>query len=343
METKIEVTIPFRVKTLLELDGEHGNFELLELLRLFRNASHPDHFQDAEMKAKAESRFKEAGSLLSELERFNEQEMLSRKPAELIAYKPLYEVAKLNSERDALKAELKTTKELVDQQFDSNERLRKSLDEKADNSLKDEIAHVRSLYRPSSRRFASFGLAIILSGALGTMTQMERVSLALHKYSPVEPNIISTALFICFLLLITNALRQLWESEYIRKKSAAVCSPRYALDFYEFQNKKSYILDKDSMPDFSEMEAFEFLSGPQTYFIKTLGVLGFTIFRPETIDRLKDVFLHNLLNKRLIEPSRAATMQRYFRVISSRPYHELYHERMMKYEQFKSQSNSSPN
>jgi hypothetical protein len=341
---EINLAASARAKNLLGLDGEHSIFELTNLLRQFRNESHPDLFQDIELKEKAETRFKEAGSLLSELERLVEQDRLSRNVTELIAYKPLYEVAKLNSERDLLLDELKATKYELAQQSSENERLKSKVDEKNDASLKDEIEYVRSLYRPSSKRFASFGLAILLTGALGTMTQMERVSAMLQKYSPVGTYVISTTLFVFFLLLIAVVLRQLWESEYMRKKSGEVCSPRYAADFEAFLSRKHFrIGDQEPLPDFSEMEVFEFLSGPETKTKKAMRLLGFTIFRPEAIDRLKDVFLHNLLNKRLIEPGRASTMQRYFRVISSRPYHEWYHEYMTKRKQSKVQSESPTN
>lgn len=343
METTINVTASTRAKLLLGLEGEHSIFELTNLVRQFRNESHPDLFQDIELKAKAEARFKEAGSLLTELERLIEQDRLSRNAIELVAYRPLYEVAKLSSERDALLEELKAVKYEMAQQSSENERLKSQIDEKNDTSLKDEIEYVRSLYRPSSKRFASFGLAIILTGVLGTMAQMERVSFALQKHSPVGADVISTMLFVCFILLIAVALRQLWESGYMRKKSGEVCSPQYAADFEEFLRSKHFLLNEEPMPDFSEMDAFKFISGPQTRAKMVMGCVGFTIFRPEAIDRLKVVFLHNLLNKRLIEPSRASTMQRYFKVITSRPYHEWYHEYMTKREKEKVQSASSTN
>lgn len=46
--------------------------------------------------------------------------------------------------------------------------------------------------------------------------------------------------------------------------------------------------------------------------------MGFQIFRPETVNGLKDILIHNLLNKKLVSVSKAEMMQRYFTISSTR-------------------------
>jgi hypothetical protein len=70
--------------------------------------------------------------------------------------------------------------------------------------------------------------------------------------------------------------------------------------------------------EFSEVEVFDFVSGRNHWFKKISRLAGFQIFRPETANGLKDILIHNLLNKKLINVSKAEMMQRYFTISSTR-------------------------
>jgi hypothetical protein len=333
MSTELQKSLTERAKDFLQIDGEHSLFELAELLRQFRNNTHPDNFQDQEIKTKAEESFKNAQALLGELEKQLEVERFNRKPTELAIYKPLYDAVKLQSELDKTKKELEDAKyELVSEREKSDE-LTKELQSKKDDSLKAEILHLQSIYKPSTRNYASIGLAIILSGALGVMSQMERVSGTLEKYSPFGKQYISTGLFICLLAFLASMFRKLWEREYIKRKSEEVCSPKCAGDFMEFLT----VTRASDAPivEFSEVEVFDFISGERQRLKGFVSFLGFQIFRRETVNRLKDIFLHNLLNKKLVDLSRAEKMQRYFTISSTRPSHIWYHEYMLEKEKQK--------
>jgi hypothetical protein len=69
-----------------------------------------------------------------------------------------------------------------------------------------------------------------------------------------------------------------------------------------------------------------------------VSFLGFQIFRRETVNRLKDIFIHNLLNKKLVDVSRAEKMQRFFTISSTRASHLWYHEYMLEKEKQKAAS-----
>lgn len=241
MNGELRKNLMERAKDILKADGDHSLFELATLLRQFRNSSHPDIFQDEELKKKAEERFKETNALLVEVERQLEIERFNRKPTELTLYQPLYDIVKLQSEIDKSKKDLEDVQAELLSEREKNDELRKELqtknkelETKNDDSLMAEIQYLRSLYKPSARKYASLGLAIVLSGALGVMSKLESVSSILKKYSPFEEQYISTALFICLLLFLYIMFRKLWEREYIRRKAEEVCSPKCAGDFMEY-------------------------------------------------------------------------------------------------------------
>lgn len=316
MNDKLQKGLPERAKDFLQIDGEHSLFELAELLRQFRNDTHPDKFQDQEIKKKAEARFKDAQTLLDEFEKQMEVERFNRKPTELALYKPLYDAVQLQSNLDKTKKELEDAKyELASEREKGNE-LTKELQRKKDDSLNAEIEHLQSIYKPSTRRYASIGLAIILSGALGVMSQMEKVSGVLEKYSPFGKQYISTGLFVCLLLFLVAMLRKLWESDYIKRKSEEVCSPKCAGDFMEYLGVTRS--SDAAIVEFTEVEVFDFIAGRRQRLKGFVSLLGFQIFRRETVNRLKDIFIHNSLNKKLVDFSRAERMQRYFKIAAGR-------------------------
>ncbi len=325
MSTKIQKSLAQRVKELLQTEEEHSLFELAELLRQYRNETHPDKFQGQELKNKAELRFKDAQSLLDELEKQLEVDRFNRKPSELAVYKPLYDVVQIQSELDKTKKELDDTKYELKSQRESNEDLKKQLQVKNDDSLTNEIEHLQSIYTPSTRKYASMGLAILLSGALGVMSQIEKVSAVLEKYCPFGKQHISTGLFICLVLFLAAMLRNMWEREYMKRKSEEVCSPKCAMEFMRYMDTHTTSLHGAAL--FSEVDAFDFIAGDHQQLKRTIGFLGFQIFDRDTTNRLKDLFIHSLLNKRLIEFSKAQNLQRYFIITNTKDEIDFWRER----------------
>src|ERR1017187_1957290 len=110
MGNEIQKSLTERIKDFLQLEGEHSLIELTELLRNFRNDTHPDRFQDEELKRKAEERVKDAHALLDEIEKQLEVEEFNRKPSEMALYKPLYDAVKFRAELDKTEGELEDVK-----------------------------------------------------------------------------------------------------------------------------------------------------------------------------------------------------------------------------------------
>jgi hypothetical protein len=316
MSNELQKSLAERAKEFLQLEGEHSFFELAEFLREARNATHPDKFQSQDLKEKAEARFKSAQALLDEFERQMELDRFNLKPSELAIYKPFYDAVQLQSELDKTKKELEDTKYELKSEREVNSDLNKQLATKQDESLRAEIQHLQSIYKPSTRKYASIGLAIVLSGALAVMTQMEKVSGILEKYSPFGKQYISLGLFVCLVFFLVAMLRKMWEREYIKRKSEEVCSPKYADEFMAYLKPRRS--SDAAILEFSEVEVFDFISGRNYWFKKVSRLVGFQIFRPETVNGLKDILIHNLLSKKLVSVSKAEMMQRYFTISSTR-------------------------
>jgi hypothetical protein len=327
MGNELQKPLAQRAKELLQTDEEHSLFELADLIRQFRNETHPDIYQDQNLKTKAEARFKEAQSLLEELEKQIELDRFNRKPSELVVYKPLYDATQLQSELDAIKKLLKDTQSELDIERAQNIELGEKLKIKSDDSLKSEIQYLQRLYQPSTSNYASIGLAIVLTGALGVMSQMERVSNILAQYSPFGREYVGRGLFVFLILFLITLARKVHEREYIRRKAEEVCSPKYVDDFITYL--KSWRGENVPIVGFSEIEVYRFISGYRRWYKNAARWVGFQIYRPETLNRLKDIFIHNLINKRLINVSRAEMMQRHF-TISSNPSEDIWYNEYIK-------------
>lgn len=324
MGNEIQKSLAQRAKELLQTDEEHSLFELAELLRQYRNETHPDKFQDQELKTAAETRFKDAQSLLEELEKQLELDRFNRKPSELAVYKPLYDVVQLQSELDKTKKDFEDAKYELKNERENSDALSAQLEAKRDDSLSAEIQHLQEIYKPSTRNYASIGLAIILSGALAVMTQMEKVSGILEKHSPFEKQYIGTGLFLCLVLFLAALFRKIWEREYIKRKSEEVCSPKCANDFTDYLNKRPP--SPHGAATFSEVDAFDFLAGDHLRLKAFLSYLGFRIFGRDTTNRVKDIFIHNLLNKKLVEFSKAESLQRHFKITNAKDESDFWRE-----------------
>lgn len=325
MSNELQKGLPERIKDFLQLEGEHSLLELAGHLREFRNGTHPDRFQDEDLKRKAEARVKDAHALLDEIEKHLEVEQFNRKPTEMTLYKSLYDAVQLQSKLDKADKELEDTKRELTSEREQSEKLTMELAIKKDDSLNADIKHLQSIYRPSTRKYASIGLAILLTGALGVMWQMERVSSILEAHSPFGKKFIGTGLFICLVLFLAEMLRKMWESGYIKRKSEEMCSPKCAQDFMQYLEKRTSSLSSDAT--FSEVDAFDFITGNNQHLKSLISYLGFHIFRRDTTNRLKDIFIHSLLNKKLIEFSNAEKLQRHFKITNAKDESEYWRDK----------------
>ena len=316
MDNELRNDFRSRAKQFLQIDGNPSLIELSKLLRQYRNATHPDRFQDVELKQKADARFKDAQTLLDETEKEIESEFFDRKPSELAVYKPVYDDFQIESRLDRTKKELESVRLELRNERESKHRLIKKVQQRKDESLDEEIYRFHADFRLSNRRYASMGMALALTGLLTAMTQMDQASGILEGFSPVMQGAIITFLVACLVLIFTTIVRQIWETDYIKQKSDEVLSPKCADEFMDYLSQERAL----SAPiEFSEVEAFDFIAVKKHRINKWVANLGFRTFSAQTAGRLNKIFLHNLLNKKLAEISRVDRMQCFFKINSTTP------------------------
>lgn len=315
MSSDDTVPIKERVKQLLGLDEDLSSVELAELLRECRIQNHPDKYQDPEIKEKGEEKFKRCQELLPELEKQIDRERLALPGKQLATHRPLYDLAKVQSDLDRARTRIEELENEAESERQKRSALQEETSRQAAEAVTVEVEELEKLYRPTPRGVLSIGVAAALAGCLGVMSQMEKVSQVLSRYAPFDTRYISAALFFALIILVLTMVRQLWEGAFIRRRAELVRSPIFVKEF------AAYLKDggKSSVSEFSEADASDFVAGPMQWRKVVAPFCGLHVFEPIATNRLKDIFLHNLLNKKLVKISHAEMLQRYFSIVERSP------------------------
>jgi len=315
MNKQLQVSIVQRVRQFLGVNEECSASELYSNLREYRNQMHPDRFTDDASKEHAETKFKESQKLLPELFRFVQDEALHRTPAELALYKPVYENVFTQNALDAARKEIADLKEQLEWRKREVDNIKEQLADRKKQEFDAERKRLESLYRPSGRSWASLGITLLLSGALAVMTKIEEVSTELKKYSPIDDEVLNTALFLVFLTILVLMIKCLIENSIMKRRVQEVCSAKAPIDFLK------HIAEETSTGEpeyFTEYQVFEFLHGPKRWWKSALSFLGFVHYQIETIDQLKTFFISTLLRKELVTISHAEGLNRSFSIRKKR-------------------------
>ncbi len=313
MKNEIEKSIIQKTKDFLDIKEECSSVELYNLLVSYRNQMHPDRYLEDSSKIIAEEKFKDAGKLLEDLFKYIEKEKLQRTPTELALYKPVYEQIYLQRELEILKeknnALAKETKDYTNEISDLNQKIK----EKDENNYKHLIEYLESLYKPSLKEWTSITLLFVLTVSITIMSKIEEVSSYLKKYSPIDIEFINLSLFIVFILLIFSIIKLYFESKIVKRKIRETNSTKYASDFMHHLETNNNS-DDTKIVKFKEQDAFNFIYGSKAKFKRFLSFLGFRLYQVDTIDLLKNCFINNLLRKKLISISDAASLDRNFSI-----------------------------
>ena len=315
MNEQLQVRIVQRVRQFLGVEEECSASELYSKLHEYRNQMHPDRFTDGARKEHAETKFKEAQNLLPELCRFIQDEVLRRTPTDLALYKPVYEHVFTQNALDAASKEIDDLKQQLEWRKHEMDSIKEQLADRKKQEFDAERTRLESLYRPSGRSWASLGITLLLSGALAVMTKIEEVSAKLKKYSPVDDEVLNTALFLAFLTILVLMVKRLIENSIMKRRVREVCSAKAPIDFLKHVSEETSTGEPEY---FTEYQVFEFLHGPKRWWKSALSLLGFVHYQIETVDQLKTFFISNLLHKELVTISHAEGLNRSFSIRKKR-------------------------
>jgi hypothetical protein len=316
---EIEVNIIQRVKGFLKITEDISSVELRNLLEVHRNYFHPDKFEDDEAKKEAETKFKEAANLLSELKRHIEHEMLQMGAKEIAVFKPLYDHAATQNELEKATERISVLEHEVEKAKKEKQVLMESLSDKRKEEIREEIQRLKALYKPSRAKMFSMAAIVAVSGAIALMTKVESIHGILEKYSPISKSGLDAGVFIVFIGILLLLAKQIIESHLVNLKIGEVCSVGFSKSFMEYlDERKEWQEGKGKY--FSENDVFEFIRGRRGLLDKLLAFAGIKLYRTETIDKLKDFFIAHLLGKELIEVSQADRLDRKFKILEAGAY-----------------------
>ncbi|MGD8305563.1 MAG: hypothetical protein PVF17_02825 [Ignavibacteria bacterium] len=311
MEKETSENILQRVKEFLDIEEELSATELYTKLREYRNHIHPDKYTDENVKKGAEEKFKEAQTLLDELYKGIETEKLKRSSKEIVSNKSTYDFVYLQRELDVNTKTISEQKIKIENCEKLIKALQQELERKNDLEFRNEIEYLEKLYKPSTQKWASVGLVFLLSSTLFSMTKIDDVSNYIKQYSPISEFYINTALFIVFVIMLLLTIKQYFDHKIIEKRIGEITSSKHSAAFMEYLNDKKdwrYRHPKS----FTENDVFEFLSAQPNKYRKYISWLRLKIFNTSTQDRLKNIFISNLLSKKLIDISSANSLDRSF-------------------------------
>ena len=307
----VELSILQRVRNFLQIEGDASGIELFQLLKQYRNDIHPDKVKGEEAKKAAEEQFKQAQDLLRNLTNFLEQERLARKPTELAFYSQAYDAVNLQSELDEISAERTRLQQENDSLRDELKALTEVVSESQNKALRKETDEIKEIYKPSKANLASLGIVVLLTSASAVMVKMEEVSNFLKKYSPIDERTLNKSLFFLCLIVITLTVKRFIEYHWIKHKIHEASSAAFSMKFMELLNSTKK-WEKDYFRTFTETDVVAFLEDNLCKRRKWLEILGFRLFSIETVESLKNFFIHTLLSKKLIEISSADSLDRTF-------------------------------
>ena len=211
---------------LLEIIDELSATELFSILRDYRKQIHPDRYTDEASKQEEEKKFKEAQQLLDELYLYIQNEALHRKPSDLVMFKPVYENILTQAELDKAHNEINDLKQIIESKEWEIEKLKGQIEDREIKEFEKEKKQLESLYTTSGHKIASVGTALLLSGLLLVMTNIENISEKIKKYSPIDDKYLNIIIFTIFIVLLLLALKKLIENIMIKRRVWQACSTR---------------------------------------------------------------------------------------------------------------------
>jgi hypothetical protein len=321
-----------RAKNLLGPSSNDASIEdILDQLLRFRTTCHPDRFTDPIAKKAGEQQFKEAQELITELNALHEQQIVKASGRDLATQRDGLDTLSMRLRLTAAEVEIAALKGTI------AEMQKEASAEDTARRVK-ELAEIKKLYEPSKHRLVGAAIAILLTGALGVLSQFENVASQLERIWPGAPRTTRVVLFaLALIILMTTLLRWLQHTEF-RAMLGRVCTTGFAQ--YFLQGKDEYYwrhgmrtcFNEDQVVKFLEKDfaqkndvpnieikflpktvcrlsarAWWLLTHPRVVYRWILGLLNH-----ESYNHLKDAFIYWLIQRRLIVNPRAISLVHVF-------------------------------
>jgi hypothetical protein len=276
--------------------------DLCQMLNKKRIQHHSDKIQDEELKVDFDKKFMEFDQLYKDFTREKVREAQSKEVAlisnELDFFQTKQENIDLETENSNLKAE-NLKKDNIIKNLDDSIKIvsRESL-------LKEREALVLTLKPVRKSYIGTLGIIAGLTIGINILTKLESVGNILQDSFRVNANYVLLTLFsIICLIYIYNLVRE----SLIKQLSLSVCTVGFSRAFV-----------KDKYSSFSDSNVYDFinsnLKGRKT-FINWIYNRVFNLYNDTTIEVLKQIFILELLNKKVIRLGEVYGLERKYLII----------------------------
>ncbi len=319
MTTELQLSVIEKVKKALGITDELETFELYDLLYNTRNNCHPDKYIDEEIKKKAEEQFKEFSSLLKELEFHISQEKLSKRPSDIVLYQEKYEVINLRIQLRHLENEIKELKNESKSLKDQKESLEKSLETRENNDLTESQNELANLYKPKKISLIAASITTFLLFTINIVSNLNSLKDKIITISPIDTKYINIALFGALVIMVLNMIFQRRKLLRVKNIADEIISSNVIKDFhnqYSTKKKSDYSWERGNYY-FMENDVTVYIKNRYcnrrylksiAYYIEGL----FVIKDYKSINNLKDIFIYNLISKKLISIGSSKELDREF-------------------------------
>lgn len=315
---ELEINIPQQVKDYLQIKQDILAKDLYVFLQDYRNRLHPDLYSsnDFVLQHTVTEKFKEANSLLTKLGTYIERESLNDQLNEtnIDLYKKNNELPDIKTVLDLISKEneiknLKSSNFLLE--YDKK-NLITELNALKDNSMQERTKELLEMFTPTKKGLISYSLIFILTIIFGVLTKIESISLIINKYWIFGENsfkILNLAVFIITPILY---FIQLGKEKYVNNLAKKISTPYFINIFLNYLTNDISQLKRE----FSDLDIYLFLEKElftQNFFMKTMRKY-FLFNKDVLIDKLKDIFIYNLLKKQYITASESGELMQYFKM-----------------------------
>lgn len=309
-----------KAKELLGISSSIEINNLYNQLYNYRLTQHPDRFTDEDARKIAEENFKEAGVLLDALKASIEKQIAKKKPSDIIPIQKDLDTINVKQENRGYQDKIRDLELRLDIATGEVTNLKKELHSLQRGKVRERTEDLVKHYKPTTQKLLTLGITFLFSLIISILSKVEEIALFIAKYSPIDQRIINATIFGLLLFVPSSVIWLYLKQNILNRYAKLIVSPPYVKDFLFHLDT-----EKDKEPkDFTENDVFEYLEyklGPFNRFLRfiTRRVLG--IHSVIATDSLKDIFIYNLLSKRLIEISNANMLERRFSIVKSRYYH----------------------
>lgn len=321
--TNIEKSIIQKVKEKLNIKEEIDIFQLHDLLYKTRNKSHPDLF-DKNFKDEATKKFTELNLLLNELKIYIDNNRLNNVGNDLIIYSENYDNILYKSQIINLEDEIIKLKMDIDIKSQKIKSLTDKIKIFEESELNEIEKILKELYRPKKNSFIVMGLTAALIFLINILVHIAKLKETFQNIFPIPIQSINIFLLILFIITVINILFKNYHFDRIRKISDELKTNSKIQKFLDSyvqysEHRYKYDLEKEK---FTESQAEKFVedlyyNNKVQFNISLLNNIRDSIFFPnkaKNINYLKDIFLHNLINKELIKIGNSKLLDREFKI-----------------------------